>query len=258
MSSQDYAEMIEIPVSGCEIVTEPKQSRKRNKKRFIKKFGYGGYEKEANLTDEKSVCIRQAGDEDVIYRPEVEEDDYTPYDDLSSKKEKRAKKNFKWDLVSAQVVAIFVLAVGLILTNVFLKDSGINNLFRSVFSESNEAKDERTYDAFQAFSPSRTQVTVDGGIITLNTSGAVYSPAEGKVEKVTENDKKYTIIVEHSDLFKTVITDLDYCYYKEGDSVFTSTPVGYTLSGGSQVAMYNGESLITAFSVEDGSVVWQS
>lgn len=257
MSSQDYAEMIEIPVSGCEIVTEPKQSGKRNKKRFIKKFGYGGYEKEVGLSEEKSVCMRQASDDDVIYRSENEED-YIAYDDLPSKKEKGAKRTFKWDLVSAQIVAIFVLAVGLILTNVFWKDSGINNLFRSVFSESNEAKDERTYDVFQAFSPSRTEVTVDGGIITLTGSGAVYSPAVGKVEKVTEKDKKYTITVEHSDLFKTVITDLDYCYYKEGDSVFTSTPVGYTLSGGSQVAMYNGESLITAFSVEDGSVVWQS
>lgn len=265
MSSQDYVEMIEIPVSGCEMVTEEKPSRKKNKKRFIKKFGYGGYD--GAIKEEKSFSFRDGRDDDIIYNDADDGDSQNEYlneDEYSGEYRKGGDKSSftkggaKWNIISVQVVTILILAIGIILTNVFWKDSGMNNLFKTVFSSNETVKDERSYDTFQAFSPSRTEVTVENGVITLSNAGAIYSPCNGKVLSVTKSNDKYSITIGHSDFYKTVITGADYAYVSLGDEVFTTTPVSYAAEQGCQVAMYNQDKLITTFTVEDGKVVWQS
>lgn len=261
MSSQDYVEMIEIPVSGCEMVTEEKSSRKKNKKRFIKKFGYGGYD--GAIKEEKSFSLRDGKDDDIIYNDgeavaTLDDDEYLGEYRKKDISGGSSKSGFKWNLIKVQVATILILAVGIILTNVFWKDSGINNLFKSVFSSHEIVKDERLYDTFQAFSPSRTEVTVENGVITLQNAGAIYSPCDGKVLSVTKTDDKYSITIGHSDFYKTVITGANYAYVSAGDEVFATTPVSYATEKGCQVAMYNQDKLITTFTVEDGKVVWQS
>lgn len=257
MSSQDYAEMIEIPVSSCETFVTPKPEKEKRKKSLFKRF----FKKTENKENEdffedikNDYSLKDEGQADIASASEI------TYDIEAYKNKKNtSKKAFKWDLVTAQVITIFVLAVGILLTNFFWKDSGINNLLKTVFSETSaEAVDERTYDKFQACSPAKDLLEVENGVMTVKEGCAVYSPADGKVAKVDFSDDKYSITISHSDNYKTVISGVDYSYVKVGDQVFTSTPVCYSKEGGAEVSMYNENSIITAFSVEEGKIVWQN
>lgn len=257
MSSQDYAEMIEIPVSSCETFVNPKPEKEKSKKSLFKKFFKKTEitEDEDFLEDLKKNCSANDNEKADMEVATEETSDIETY-----KSEKSAyKKPFKWDLVTAQVITIFVLAVGILLTNVFWKDSGINNLLKTVFSETSaRAVDDRTYDKFQAYSPAKDLIEVENGVMTVKEGCAVYSPADGKVAKVDFSNDKYSITISHSDNYKTVISGVDYSYVKVGDKVFTSTPVCYSKEGGAEVSMYNENSIITAFSVEEGKIVWQN
>ena len=148
------------------------------------------------------------------------------------------------------------MVIGILLTNVFWKDSGINNLFKSVFASDGEVVDDKKYDAYQAFAPSQNEIAIENGVMSIDKKGAVYSPAEGEAESV-KFDEKYTIVIRHGKNYKTVITGADYCYVKKGDKVFTSTPVCYSKDGGVEVSMYDGDALIKNYVVKDGKIVWQ-
>ncbi len=254
MSSQDYAEMIEIPVSSCEMVTEPVTEKKRSKKRLIKKVN-GRFPFFTKKRTKKGVA--EEADLNAV-KANMEEDFNTLNQSYETSEKKAKGGKIKFNLVTAQVITVFVLAIGILLTNIFWKDSGINNLLKSVFAtETTVTADERGYEVFQAFAPSKNDVQVTNGIMKVN-SGAVYSPADGKVVSVKLGNGKYTITISHSDNYKTVITGADYTYAKEGDKVFTSTPVCYSKEGGVEVAMYDKDSLISGYTLDGGKVVWQN
>lgn len=253
MSSQDYAEMIEIPVSSCEMVTEPVTEKKRSKKRLIKKINgrFPFFSKKANT---KKETVESS---DLTSTNVDSEEEFTTYN-VTGETPKKAGGKIKFNLVTAQIITVFVLAVGILLTNIFWKDSGINNLLKSVFAtDTTVTADERGYEVFQAFAPSKTDVQLQNGIMKVE-SGAVYSPADGKVISCKLSNGKYTITISHSDNYKTVITGADYAYAKEGDKVFTSTPVCYSKEGGVEVAMYDKDSLISGYTLDGGKVVWQN
>lgn len=269
MSSQDYAEMIEIPVSSCEIFVTPKTNDKRAKKRLLKRFKRTPFpfrrqkSGETKDTASETGIYKQKEQPDFVYESDGYNDSDAAslsYDEAQAENfaEKGKKRFFKWDIVTAQIVTVFVLAVGILLTNIFWKDSGINNLLKSVFASDTVTADERNYDAFDVFSPSKNEVELSNGVMTLTKSGAVYSPADGKVLSVELNNGKYTVKVLHSDSFITVITGADYIYLAEGDRVFSSTPVCYSKEGGTQVKMYDNDVILTDYSIQDGKIVWQS
>ncbi len=253
MSSQDYAEMIEIPVSSCEMVTEPVAEKRGSKKRLIKKVN-GKFSFQKVFKKKKSVT-----NNDNDSQTALKNSDDLPNEVYTENSGEKDAKKWKFNLVTAQVITVFVLAVGILLTNIFWKDSGINNLLKTVFStDSTVTADERGYDVFQAFAPSKSDVETSANGIMKVKSGAVYSPAEGKVTSVKLYNGKYTVTISHSDSYKTVITGVDYSYVSDGDKVFTSTPVGYVKEEGAEVAMYSNNSLITGYVIDGGKVVWQN
>lgn len=276
MSSQDYAEMIEIPVSSCEIFVTPKTSDKRAKKRLLKKFKNNPFLFRQNKRNDVENSFPEKANVSVAAETEKENvallfdaegcerksqndvflDNYDDYSEKTCKKDK--SRFFKWDLVTAQVITVFVLAVGILLTNIFWKDSGINNLLKSVFASDTVTADERSYDVFDAFAPSKNEVELSNGVMTLTKSGAIYSPADGEVSSVELVNGKYTITILHSDSFQTVITGADYAYCVKGDKVFSSTPVCYSKEGGAQVKMYDSDLILTNYSIQDEKIVWQS
>lgn len=278
MSSQDYAEMIEIPVSSCEIFVTPKTSDKRAKKRLLKRFKKNPFLFSQNKRNANEKSFSESTNVNAAAETEIEKEKFTPVfdedgyeeksqkdvyfntdDDYSEKAEnKNKKRHFKWDLVTAQVVTVFVLAVGILLTNIFWKDSGINNLLKSVFASDAATADERSYDVFDAFAPSKNEVELSEGVMTLTKSGAIYSPADGEVSSVELVNGKYTVTILHSDSFQTVITGADYAYFKKGNKVFVSTPVCYSIEGGAQVKMYDSNVILTNYSIKDDKIVWQS
>lgn len=247
MSSEDYLKMVEIPVDTVEVLVKPSKKKKKDvKDEVIQK-----------INDDVSV---------VESKPKTEKSPFSLFNKAKRKKKVKAVtpvesetttvKSSRFDIVSVQVVAIFVLVVGIILTNIFLEDSGMNNLLKSVFGTQTESSlPTAEYSAFEPLSPSKTgEVTLEEGVMTVS-SGSVYSPCDGVIESVEKLDGKYVVTVRHSDSFTTVISGLELCYAEKGSDAYSYIALGY--SGESvEVSMFNENSLITEYSLEGDEIVW--
>ena len=245
MANEEYLEMIELPVSSCEMVVVPKKkkfARDRLIKRVNKKLRVRPEKDEQKNANIDKSAETEAGESNIVLY------------------EKAQKKKFRFDIVTAQVIAIFALVVAILLTNVFWENSGINTLIRSVFNPEKQAeKDERSYTAFKASVPCGSDnITTENGVMTLKASCAVYPLAEGSVTDISEKDGKFTVTVSHSEVFKSVISGLDYSYVELGDKVFTGIPLGYLDDSECTVTMYNGGSVVTGYAVDGGAIVWES
>lgn len=266
----DYQNMIEVPVQSFDVVVKPQKRRNKNvKEEVIKKVNEG---EKFLKNDAENIKARKASFKKVsaffdrksqIEDGRVEENSVAKRGRHNTSKRRVQEvdngsvsvKSSRFDVVSVQVVAIFALVIGIILTNIFWDDSGINNLLRMVF-KGGESKNTATYQSFNPTSPSKTgEVTIEAGVMHVN-SGSVYTPCDGVVKTISEEDGKYTVTVEHSDTFSTVIAGLDYCYANQGESVYSSVALGYSGEAVS-VSMFNGSSLITSYELKDDSVVWQ-
>ena len=264
MSNGEYSEMIELPVSTCEMVVAPKKKRKLFKDRLIKTVN-----KKAEETESEPFAVsdKQDANNTVVDAPAPSAvESY----DKKVKKEKREKikkanpavtekKTFKFDLVAAEVIAVFVLIVAILLTNIFWEDSGINTMIRSVFgAKAEKSVDARTAKDLATSSPSSyADVTVEGGVMTFNEAAAVYAPAGGEVTAISQSDGVFTLTIKHSDVFSTVISGAEAVYAKVGEKVYSNIPVAYSVKG-TKVAMYDDGTLAADYTLDNGKIVWQS
>jgi len=242
--------MIEMPVSTCEMVVEPKKKSRFFKQKLIKKVNKNA-KRGAKTTSDHALSEGLA----TITPDEVSENERAS---VSVKQTPVVKKKFRFDLVAAEALAVFVLAVAIILTNIFWEDSGINAMVRTVFGTATQAaSDERTAKDLAVAAPSASaNVTLENGLMTFEESAAVYAPADGKVVSVTESDGKFTITISHSDVFKTIVSGADAAYVKSGDSVYVNIPVAYAEKG-TVVALYNGDNLAGDYMIDGGRLIWQ-
>lgn len=247
MASADYSEMIEMPVSTCEMVVSPEKKRLK-KDSIVKKLNkkiFGKERKKEKIEDNKTGEIEKTDVSEAV------ESNVVLYE-----REKKADKKF--DIVAAQVVAIFALVIAILLTNIFVENSGINMLVKSVFNPEKQTVDTRAYTAFKPTAPcSSEMLTAENGVMTITGECAVYPLAEGNVESVYESNGKYAVTVFHSNNFKSVITGLDMSYVSLGDKIYAGIPVGYVREN-AKVTMYEGDRLITNYSLSGGSIVWES
>ena len=236
----EYAEMLGLTVSSCDLTIKP--AKKRRKKDSLK-------EDVIAKVNEESVR------EDLIENEQKENLD--DYEELSPTK---TKKGLKLDVLQIQGIAIFALIVTILLTNIFWQNSGMNRLFNAVFSTEVEQVDARNYLSFNAKSPSNDmEVSLDGGVMTFSGKGALYPVCDGEVFSIVqEDDGKYTMTINHSDTFKTVISGADFVYTEKGEEVFGYIPVCYISDGKASVYMYDEDVLLTNYVVEDGAIIWES
>ncbi len=227
--SLEYAKMTEIPVSSCEITVQP-EGKGDVKKKVIKK------------TNTKLSSFEKKQKRGWLFKKE-------------GKNKETTTKGF--NVIHAQVIAIFVLVISILLTNIFWEDSGINVFLRGVFNKEQTVSLE--YTEFEASSPfADREVSLTDGYLTASGEGAVYAPAYGEITALNQNaDGAWEMTINHSDTFKTVISGLTYPYYEVGYSVYSTSPIGYS-DGASAitVGMYDNEVLITDYSLESGNIVW--
>ncbi len=231
----EYAEMLGMEVSSCDVYVKPKKNRKKK--------------------ELKDDVIKK------VNEPEVANADFGEFEtDIPVRSNGEKKKKFRFDVVYAEGVAVFLLAVTILLTNIFWENSGMNRLFKSAFGDGQTVQtDTRTNVNFNAQSPSgEMEVTLDKGVMVFSGKGSLYPVCDGKVASVVEEDGKYTITLKHSDVFKTVISGVDFVYADQGDDVFKYVPVCYVNGGDAKVSMYNQDVLVTNYVVEGGSIVWES
>ena len=252
MASGEYSEMIELPVSTCEMVIAPAKKKRFFKNKLLKKVNR---QAEENEKTSSAAAERSAAPDNAITEVEFVSTD---------KKTKKAAykpifKNFRFDVVAAEVIAVFALVVAILLTNVFWEDSGINTMIRTVFGGAKETEtDTRAARELAVSAPSDyADMTLENGYMTFNSAAAVYAPANGKVTSVIKTDGGYTLTIAHSDVFSTVISGADGVYISEGDMVYSNIPVAYAAPG-TTVAMYDGEALVTDFIIDNGKLLWQN
>ena len=254
----DYAEMLEMPVSSCDVIIKsPKRKKKNLKEQVIAKVNFDENEQQAEEKEKKSKL-------NLSFLKRKKQENHKD----TALKEKEAlpnepqveKKKFKFDVLYAEGVAAFLLIAAILLTNIFWEDSGINTVMKNLFGQSEVTQaDSRSYLEFKATSPSEElAASLSAGVMTFTGSGAVYPVCDGKVTDVVLKDDKYVLTINHSDVFKTVITGLNYVYAEKGDEAFKYIPVGYVGEGSVTVEMYDGETLLTGYLLENGNIVWES
>ncbi|MBR2336904.1 MAG: hypothetical protein IKA61_03045 [Clostridia bacterium] len=235
----EYAEMLGMNVSSCDVVVKP--ARKKRKK------------------DVKDDVIAKVNERELAEDIVREYQNLDEYENVSPKEETQRAKRRGFDILKLQGVAIFALIVTILLTNIFWENSGINTLMKRVFKTEAQAVDARNYLSFSAKSPSNDlTVEIENGVMTFSGKGALYPVCDGTVSSIVEEEGKYTITINHSDSFKTVISDVDYVYTQNGDNVFAYVPVCYVAGDSAKVYMYDGDTLLTNYIVEDGVIIWES
>lgn len=235
----DYAEMLGLEVSSCDVTIKPKKNKK-------KKDIIGDIIRKVNAP--KSSATSACDGEEAAPIPEKT--------NCAEKK----KHKFGFDIVYAEGVAVFVLVVSILLTNIFWENSGINRLFKRAFGGAETAvTDTRVNTSFNAKAPSgELDVKLENGVMEYSGKGSLYPVCDGKVVSVVEEDGKYTVTVKHSDVFKSVISGVDFVYADKGDEVFKYVPVCFVNGGTAKVYMYNQDALVTDYVIEGGSIVWAS
>lgn len=245
MNEIDYARMIEIPVSSCDVVS------KKGK----------GFFKRKRSEALKQELIQAVNEENENFDlPESEEQNVYESVEVTTKAEekKRVKRSFKPDIITAQVGVIIVLALTIMFTNIFWQDSGINNIVKGVFGEVEYVEDV-AYTEFVAQSPIRTApVSLSEGIMTFSEAGSIYPICDGIIKQVAQNAQKLDVTIEFSPSFTAVISGVDYAYYGIGDAVYKSLPVCYSQGGEVKVCLYSNGSLLTNYVIDNGKLVWQS
>ncbi len=231
----DYAEMLGLEVSSCDVTIKPKKTRR-------KKDVVGDVIKKVNEPERNETI-----------------DDYQTVEIPEKSNKKSLRKRFKLDVVYAEGVAVFLLIVTILLTNIFWEDSGINRIFKNAFGTAAAATDMRANTVFNAQAPSgELEVKVEDGVMEYSGKGALYPVCDGKVVSVVEEDGKYTVTLKHSDVFKSVISGVDFVYADKGDDVFKYVPVCFVNGGTAKIYMYNSDVLVTNYVIEGGSIIWES
>ena len=251
MSEQiDYAEMLEIPVSTLNVT----------KKRSKKKRDEDLKERVAEAVNERMETQDPPPEEGIAAGENV-----TDYGDDVIAMHPPRKRFLENKLLVGEFVAVLALCATILLTNLFWQGSAINTFFAGLTSpaESAAAVDERTYaeltpGAVVSDASIACEVT-DAGILTFTAQASVYAPYGGTVQSVAQaEDGTYTVEIEHTTSFSSVLSGLTNAYCAAGDTVYATLPVGYSDGAAAvSVAMYDSGSLIRSFTVgENNDIVW--
>ena len=259
----DYAEMLEIPVNTLNVTK--KRSRKKKdaepdlKDRVVERVNErvtrGEHEEPAAFAVPEGAGEGTAQGENVV--------DYGEEAQVFESAPRKPKKFLENKLLLAEFIAVCALCATILLTNLFWQESAINTFFRGLITpQETVQEDNRVYSELtlgSVVSDAEIECTVsDTGVLTFTGECSVYAPYGGTVQSVAESDGLYTVEIEHTTSFSTVIAGLTHAYFAAGDEVFSTIPIGYT-DGGSAVSvtMYDAGTPISAYSVnESNDIVW--
>ena len=208
---REYAEMLRTMASSCDVVVKPaKRARKKKdvKEEIVTKVNDEVAASEVKAADELPFKEEAFGEEEIIERPKKRFSFFGKKKTETTEKPAEKKGRFKFDIVYAEGIAAFALVVAILLTNIFWENSGMNTFFKKAFSPAQVTTDARSYNSFNAQSPSSSlDGKVEDGVMTFSGKGALYPVCDGKVSSVKQSDDgKYEITIAHSGSFKTVIS----------------------------------------------------
>lgn len=245
----DYAQMLEIPVSTVNVV---------KKKSFFKK-------KSAEKEDLKDQVV-----ESVNERAEAEDAqeypafDYVRTENLSEPpvmETVKRKRDGAGTILLAEAIAACLIAGGIFLTNIFMPNSAINTFLGNLTATEEQEVAYNTITLTSVVSElSDAEVTVTpDGVLCFTDQTLVYPVCGGEISSVTQSDGLYTVKINHTSTFTSVVTGLDTVYAQAGDEVASNIPFAYS-SGENEVrvSMYDGETLLNCYTLSGAVPVWNS
>ena len=264
-----YAKMLDIPVSTCNVTYKPPKKRwfkfKRKikdeqvKEKLLEKINAENEEVSPvdtvepleNLEQDVAPVVQPLGEEEV-----VQVDNEEPIVDTVSTvsvTERKLKKKTRIGVIGIQLCVIGALVATVFLTSAFYPGASIATFFGDVFGT---AKEEAVL-VYNDFSPVIANGSLKDGSVVVSGKASVYSPCNGTISEVTLlSNGKYAVTVTHSPVFSTVISGLDLIYGQASEEVVSNIPLGFVFSGDVAITFYNGDDMITDFSLETGTVVW--
>lgn len=252
----DYAEMLEIPVNTLN-VTKKRSKKKREAEPDLKERVV---ETVNERVETRGETVSEPAAESVAQGENVVDYGEAAYTYAEQKPQKKFLEN---KFLIAEFVAVCALCAAILLTNLFWQDSAINTFFRGLITQEEAVpEDNRVYSELtlgSVVSDAEIECTVsDTGVLTFTGECSVYAPYGGTVVNVAENEGMYTIEIEHTTSFTSVIAGLTHAYCAAGDEIFANIPVGYTDGAAAvSVTMYDSGTPISAYSVnESNDIVW--
>lgn len=260
-AKKEYEKMLEITGSSCNITVKPAKRRRKVKKptaielESIKDELIEKVNETAN--DNNDIVPSASGVDETVKDVDIKGQNKTDEEKNVTVNIKSEKKKIKFGFIGAELVVIGVLLAVIFLSSVILPTSGINTFFKGVFGSETLSKDVRNYGEFSPVVPfsDKDKIELSDGIMTYSAKGSVYSPCDGKITAVYKENDKYVVEISHSENFKTVFSGIDYLYSENGDAVYSNIPIGYVTSG-AEACFYNGNSVITGYTIADSTVVW--
>ena len=243
MDDLEYAEMLEIPVSTVNVV------KKRGL--FRRRAGAQG-----DLKDDVIAGVNSRA-------PAAEEplrSDFAVTEDLTEAPAVKSRRDGWSGVLIAEAVAACLLAGGIFITNALVDNTAINNLVAGL---SQPAEQEVSYTDLELSSVvsqlSDTEVSQTSGVISFTGQTAVYPVCEGTISSVTQTDGLYTVEIAHTSTFSSVFTGLTTVYSAVGDEVKANIPFAYSDGQNEvRVSMYDGQTLISGYTLEGAVPVWNS
>ena len=167
------------------------------------------------------------------------------------------KRKISGRILATEFAAACLLCGTIFMTNVFVPKSGMNVFFRSL-TQKQETPVQKSYSDFTLKSVVSEYAEIplnvsETGVLSFKGKCCVYPAVDGTIAAVTKNENgTFDIKISHTDDFYGMICGLNDVYYAEGDKVYANIPVGYTRGEFDvQVTMYSGDTMLTAFSVDD-------
>ena len=276
-----YATMLEIPVSTCNVTEVPTKKRRARRKQkpspeavkeqLLNKINENALKNDDAIEGQalEDLDTQLTKTEEQLACEQGGQDAQMEKDALLSGEEntasvyplKKQKKKFRFSVVGVQLCIIGVLIATIFFTNAFVAESGINVFFKNVFgTEKTTQVDERTFEDFAPVIAmgGNQGVAMENGVISCEGKGSVYAPCDGVVSGLSKDESgKFIIEVSHSSNFKTILSGVEIAYVGIDDLVYGNIPVGYQ-NGGALSMCFTGAdgSLITDYQIENGVVIW--
>lgn len=274
-----YATMLEIPVSTCNVTFKPTKGKKKifKKKKVdhesVKKQLMDKINSQQLLPPPTVNPIEEVQDEQLFMQNDLtenfEQDAFVEQNQISVTEERTEnvlsvnsapKKTFKVSIIGVQLAIIGALIATIFLTNAFYPSSGVNVFLRNVFGSQNAVQtDDRVYADFAPvinLSDGEMPV-ISEGVMTFSGKGSVYAPCDGKISAITKLENgKYDIEITHSENFKSVLTGIDFAYAGLNDKVYSNIPVGYVMAGATMCFKGIDDVVISDFQIIEDTVVW--
>lgn len=241
----EYAQMLEIPVSTVNVVKKkslfPRRKRQQKdlKEEVIESVNEKMQEASPDNADEPFAYA-----EDVTEYPSAE------------------KKRDKWNVVFiCEAVAVCLIATGIFLCNFFMPNTAINTFVGNI---SAIRTPEKTFKELTLSSPvsgvsDAVVSATEEGVLHFTEKTSVYPVCDGLVSSIAEADGVYTVKLEHTSTFCSVVTGLTTVYSGVGEQVKGNLPFAYS-DGENEVriSMYDGETLLDCYTLAGAVPVWNS